>query len=72
MIDEHHQLRLDGALPVSGPKRVRIIVLYAPNGEWDETEWMRAAAVNSAFADLAGVEQDVYSLSDGKPFHDKE
>ena len=70
-IDEHHQLHLDEALPVAGPKRVRIIVLYPLNGEWDEMEWLRAAARNPAFADLADVEEDIYSLADGKPFHDQ-
>ena len=70
-IDEHQQLRLDEALPVSGPKRVRVIVLYPLNGEWDETEWLRAAAGNPAFADLADVEEDIYSLADGNPFHDE-
>ncbi len=70
-IDEHHQLRLDAELPVSGPKRVRVIVLYSLNGTWDEAEWLRAAARNPAFADLAGPEEDIYSLADGKPFHDE-
>ena len=32
IIDEHQQLRLDESLPVSGPKRVRVIVLYPMNG----------------------------------------
>ena len=26
-VDENHQLQLDGALPITGPKRVRVIVL---------------------------------------------
>ena len=71
-IDEQHQLRLDEALPVSGPKRVRIIVLYPLNDAWDETKWLHAAARNPAFADLAEPEEDIYSLADGKPFKDEE
>ncbi|MEX0613230.1 MAG: hypothetical protein WD738_16480 [Pirellulales bacterium] len=70
-IDEHHQLRLDEALPVSGPKRVRVIVLYPLNDTWDESEWLRAAARNPAFAELVAPEEDIYSLADGKPFHDQ-
>ena len=70
-IDEQHQLRLDDVLPVSGPKRVRVIVLYPLDDAWDETEWLRAAARNPVFAELAASEQDVYSLADGTPYHDE-
>ena len=70
-IDEQHQLLLDEALPISGPQRVRVILLYPLNGERDEAEWLRAAANNPAFADLADLEEDIYSLTDGKPFDDE-
>ncbi len=70
-IDEQHQLRLDEALPVSGPKRVRVIVLYPLNGDWDEAEWLRAAVSNPAFSELGDPAEDVYSLTDGKPFNDE-
>ena len=70
-IDEHHQLLLDDVLHVSGPKRVRVILLYTPSDAWDEQEWLQAAAGNPAFADLAASEEDIYSPSDGKPFHDQ-
>jgi len=70
-IDEQHQLRLDDALPVSGPQRVRVIVLYPSNESWDEREWLQAAARSPAFADLAEPEEDIYSPADGKPFHDE-
>jgi hypothetical protein len=71
VIDEQHQLRLDDVLPVSGPKRVRVIVLCPNDDEWNEREWLRAAVSNPAFADLAASEEDIYSLADGKPFHDE-
>lgn len=70
-VDERHQLQLDDPLPISGPKRVRVIVLYSPTDEWDENEWLQAAARNSAFAVLHDAEEDVYSLSDGSPFRDE-
>jgi hypothetical protein len=70
-IDEQHQLRLDEVLPISGPQRVRVILLYPLNDERDEAEWLRAAASNPAFADLANPEEDIYSLTDGKPFDDE-
>jgi hypothetical protein len=70
-IDEHRQLQLDSLLPIPGPRRVRIIVLYPWDDEWDETEWLQAAARNPAFAFLNDPEEDIYSLADGKPFHDE-
>jgi hypothetical protein len=70
-IDEQHQLLLDEALPISGPQRVRVILLYPLNGERDEAEWLRAAASSPAFADLASPHEDIYSLADGKPFDDE-
>jgi len=37
----------------------------------DESEWLRAAATNPAFDFLKGPEEDIYTLADGKPFHDQ-
>lgn len=70
IVDDQHRLRLDEALPVPGPMRVRVIVLYPLADEWDENEWLRAAARNPAFQDLAAPEEDIYSLEDGEPFRD--
>lgn len=65
------QLLLDSALPIYGPKRVRVIVLYEADDEWDEAEWLRAAASNPAFYFLNDPTEDIYSLSDGEPFYDQ-
>jgi len=70
-IDEHQQLRLDDVLPFPGPARVRVIVLYSSGDEWDDTEWLKAAACNPAFDFLKDPEEDIYSLEDGRPFHDE-
>jgi hypothetical protein len=70
-VDEDHHLRLDEALPVSGPMRVRVIVLYPSNEGMGEDEWLRAASGNPAFRDLEAPEEDVYSLEDGDPFLDQ-
>ena len=70
-VDEHHRLQLDGVLPISGPRRVRVIVLYPLSEEWDETEWLQAAARNPAFAVLREPEEDIYTIDDGEPFHDE-
>ncbi len=71
IIDEHQQLQLDTVLPITGPKRVRVLVLYAEDDETGEAQWLQAAAKNDAFDILRDVEEDIYSLNDGKPFHDE-
>jgi hypothetical protein len=43
----------------------------AQNDSWDETEWLQAATRNPVFEDLAVPEEDIYSLADGKPYHDE-
>jgi hypothetical protein len=70
-VDEHNQLKLDGSLPFAGPKRVRVIVLSALDDEIDEIFWLQAASRNPAFAFLADPEEDVYSITDGRPFEDE-
>lgn len=72
-VDEQHRLRLDHVLPVTGPMRVRVIVLYPLAEEQEEPsedEWLRAMARNPAFEDLAAPEEDIYTLEDGEPFLD--
>jgi len=70
MIDEHNKLQLDGELPASGPVRVKVIVLYPLQDDWDESEWLRAAGRNLAFEFLKESQEDIYSVTDGKPFND--
>jgi hypothetical protein len=70
-IDEHRQLRLDSELPVPVPARVRVLIRYPLSDEWDEVEWLQAAARNRAFAPLSDPEEDLYTLADGEPFYDQ-
>ena len=70
-IDEHQQLQLDAPLPMSGPMRVKVIVLYPIEDEWNESEWLQAAAQSPAFDFLSDPEEDIYSLTDGTPFNDE-
>ena len=37
--------------------------------EIDEQEWLKAAANNPVFDFLKDPEEDIYTLSDGKPFN---
>ena len=69
-IDEQQQLHLDTPLPIAGPIRVRVIILIPEQTDIDEREWLRAAATNPAFDFLKEPEEDIYTLADGKPFHD--
>jgi hypothetical protein len=74
-IDKDQRLTLDQPMPVNGPVRVKIILLYPLTEtveDMDEAEWLYAVAHNPAFADLREEAEDVYSPTDGRPFHDQE
>jgi hypothetical protein len=68
IVDENCQLKLDGILPFSGPKRVRVIVLSPMDDEIDEITWLKSASSNPAFSFLADPAEDIYMVDDGKPF----
>ncbi len=68
--ENSQQLQLDRPLPIYGPKRVRVIVMIEEDEQWDEAQWLQAAARNPVFEFLNDPAEDIYSLSDGKPFHD--
>jgi hypothetical protein len=70
-VDEYHQLQLDALLPIAGPKRVRVIVLYTPADEWDEREWLHAATLSPAFGFLKDPAENIYGPLDGEPLHDE-
>jgi hypothetical protein len=72
-IDENHQLKLDGTLPFTGPKRVRVIVLSSQTeiaDDLSEMEWLKASLNNPVFEYLRDPEEDIYTISDGKPFYE--
>ncbi|MAT98831.1 MAG: hypothetical protein CL608_16935 [Anaerolineaceae bacterium] len=66
-IDEHNQLHLDDKLPITGPTRVRVIVLTTVEDEISEEEWLKAAARNPAFQFLHDAAEEIYTIEDGKP-----
>jgi len=70
-IDAQHHLVLDGALPITGPTRVCVIILVPEESDINETEWLQAAVTNPAFDFLKDPEEDIYTLSDGRPFYDE-
>ena len=71
IIDAQHQIVLDRPLPIAKSTRVRVIVLFPDDTEIDETEWLHAAAANPAFDFLKDPSEDIYTIEDGKPFHDQ-
>lgn len=68
-VDEHHVLKLDSTLPITGPKRVRVIVLYPLEDELNETDWSKAATHNEVFRFLHDEAENIYTVSDGKPIN---
>ncbi len=68
-IDENRNLKLDDLFPISGPKRVRVIVMY-PDDDFDEMAWYKAASNNPALDFLKDSKEDIYTLNDGTPFND--
>lgn len=67
-VNSQGHLQLDQPLSDATERRVRVIVLFAePDGDIDEREWCEAAASNPSFAFLQDVEEDIYTLNDGKP-----
>jgi hypothetical protein len=68
-IDAHRHLVLDDDLPIKGPRNVRVIILVPEEEDIDESEWLQAASENPAFDFLKDPEEDIYSISDGKPFN---
>jgi hypothetical protein len=69
-VDTEHRLVLDETLPITGPTRVRVIVLVENQDEVTEAAWLKSVATNESFDFLKDEREDIYSLADGKPFHD--
>jgi hypothetical protein len=72
-VDEDHRLHLDAPLPITGPSRVRVIILFPDQADMldvDEGEWLHALARNPVFDFLNAPEEDIYTLDDGEPFQD--
>ena len=71
VVDAQKHLRLDQPLPIPQNSRVRVIILVPDSEEISESEWLTSTASNPAFGFLKDSAEDIYSLSDGKPFHDE-
>ena len=67
-VDENRQIHLDTPLPIAGPLRVKVIVLYPLAEDIDEATGLYAASHNPAFALLHDASEDIYTVQDGNPF----
>ena len=68
---EGRDFHLDAPVEITGSKRVRAIILVPDQDEIDDMEWARAASKSPAFDFLNDPEEDIYTMNDGKPFHDE-
>ncbi|MEN8221057.1 MAG: hypothetical protein ABFS56_32835 [Pseudomonadota bacterium] len=68
-VNAQHQLLLNESLPIAST-HVRVILMLRDEADITEQEWLKAAASNSAFDFLKEPEEDIYTLADGKPFHE--
>ena len=67
--DQHRLIILDKPLPIAKKGRVRVIILFSEETDIDEREWLHAATTSPAFDFLKEPGEDIYTQSDGKPFH---
>lgn len=70
-IDSQYNLHLDEPILVTGPTKVRVLILLPEETDINETAWLKATATNPAFDFLKAPEENIYTLEDGKPFNDK-
>ncbi len=68
-IEQSGRITIDETFSVNVPTSVRIIVLFPEAEDLSENEWMQAASKNEAFDFLNDSEEDIYSLTDGKPLN---
>lgn len=66
-IEQNGKIVIDETFSVNAPTSVRVIVLFPEAEDINENDWMQAAAKNEAFDFLNDAEEDIYSLTDGKP-----
>ena len=68
-IEQKRRVVLDHPLPEGVSGRVRVLILVEED-ELSQLDWMRAAMQGGGFDFLNASGEDIYTLSDGKPFDD--
>jgi len=67
IIEQDGKIVIEETFPVNEPISVRVIVLFPEGEDLNENNWLQAASKNEAFDFLHDSEEDIYSLTDGKP-----
>lgn len=68
-IEQSGKITIDETFSVNAPTLVRVIVLFPETEDVHENEWLQAASTNEVFDFLNDAEEDIYSLTDGKPLN---
>ncbi len=68
-IEQSGRIVIDETFSVDAPTSVRVIVLFPEAEDLSEGEWLQAASKNEAFDFLKDPEEDIYTLTDGKPLN---
>ncbi len=66
-IERDGKIVIDETFAVDAPTAVRVIVLFPDSEDVSENDWLRVASKNEAFDFLNDADEDIYSLTDGKP-----
>lgn len=66
-IEPNGRIVIDETFSVNTTTLVRVIILFPENEDLNEGEWLQAAAKNEVFDFLNDPDEDIYSLTDGKP-----
>lgn len=67
IIERNGRIVIDETFSVNAPTFVRVIVLFPESDDLNESEWLQAASKNEVFDFLNDPDEDIYSLTDGKP-----
>jgi len=67
-IEQSGRIVIDETFSVNTPTSVRVIVLFPENEDFNENEWLKTASKSEAFNFLNNPDEDIYFLTDGKPF----
>ena len=69
-LDEKGILKLDNPLKIIN-QRVKIILLIPEKDDINDSVWLQAISLNSAFNFLHDKGEDIYSITDGEPIRDE-
>lgn len=67
-VDKSGKLKIVSDLPLQEGE-VKVIIMYDEKKESEETAWLKAVSNNPVFDFLKDSSEDMYSLTDGKPFN---